>query len=299
MTSMQRFLGTAWASVHGPVDPHSLMVWALDHGFSGLCLGPGPRALDTSALRRAVGALPGEIAAVRVPGILEPPLALDGSLASTDAGSRATALTKLREAIDRAARLGCARVLLDPGIAAVPGPEGNTDLGDPDLEWPGDRAAAQLARRNAVLDPALDAACRSLFEVLRAYPDVQLCLLPSRHVHGLGHPDSLGHIFEDLGSSRLAYWHDVALAARREEMLGVAQGDWLERFGNRMEGISLGDSSGGSLYLPPGVGGVDYPLLAAYSRRSGRPIPAVIELLPAVDPGEIPGLHAFLNKYGL
>jgi hypothetical protein len=129
--------------------------------------------------------------------------------------------------------------------------------------------------------------------------DCEICLTPSRHVRGLGDPVGLAHVFEDLGSARLSYWHDAPLAARRQELLGTSQGQWLDDFCNRMSGMSLGDSSEGELYLPPGAGGVDYPLVAAYRRRFGQPIPAVVELDPSVEPSEISGVHAFLSKYGL
>ena len=295
----ERFLGSAWASVHGPHDARDLVVWVLESGFRGLCAGPAARPIDWLAVRAAVSELPSEIAALRSVGVLEPFSPSQGNLASIREGERDAAMVHLRSAISSAVRLGCTRVLVDPGFAVVPGPDGKIDIGDSDEEWTSEQAKAQLARRDACLDRALDALCRTLYEVCRASPEVELCLMPSRHVLGLGEPHGLSHVFADLPSARLSYWHDVCVVARREELLGVPQGEWLEEFGNRMSGMTLGDCAGATLYLPPGAGGVDYPLLAAYRRRSGRPIPVVIELLPGVEPGEIPGAHAFLNKYGL
>jgi hypothetical protein len=44
---------------------------------------------------------------------------------------------------------------------------------------------------------------------------------------------------------------------------------------------------------------VDYPLLASYLRRPQGDLPACLELDPAVDRAELPGVHAFLDKFGL
>jgi len=276
-------------------------MWVLDLGFAGLCVGPGPRSTDWTCLLPAMSDLPIELPAVRVASVLEVLGVRGGSLASTHANDRTVAQRRIRDAVALAHRLGCPKVILDPGVARVPGmaEESLEDLGDPGAGWTPESARVQKARRDAVIDAALDAVCRSLFEICRAAPDVEFALTGSRHVFGLGDPAGLGQIFDDLPQLKLSYWHDTAVAARRDELLGTAQGEWLEGFGNRMSGMTLGDAAGGMLYLPPGTGGVDYPLLSSYRRRFGAAAPVVVELDPAVEPGEIPGAHAFLSKYGL
>ncbi len=296
----QRFLGGAWASVHGPPEPTALLTWVLDLDFAGLGVAPGPRAVPWEAIRAAQADLPVSLAAVRATGVLEvPSTSGDGSLASTHKGEREMAHVRIVEAARLAHRLGCVRLVLDPGTVRLMDADGRDDLGDPAVSWTEEQAKILSARRTSALDAALDAACRSLYELARAFPDLQLCLTGSRHAAGLGEPTGLAHIFDDLGPSRVHYWHDAAVAARRDEVFGTPQGEWLELFGNRMQGMTLGDSVDGLMYLPPGAGGVDYPLLSSYRRRFGRPIPAVVELDPSVEPSEIPGVHAFLSKYGL
>jgi hypothetical protein len=145
----------------------------------------------------------------------------------------------------------------------------------------------------------MDRACRELFGLCRSFPDFHFSLSTGRSLRGVGDLAGLRDIFEDLGSLRLGYWHDAALCARREQVLGEAQGEWLETFGNRCAGFSLGDASSEGLYRPPGSGGVDYGLLASYVRRSGAPTPVVLDLDPAVPPSELPGIRACLAKYGL
>jgi len=146
---------------------------------------------------------------------------------------------------------------------------------------------------------ALDRVCRELFGICRAFPDFRFCLTTGRSLRAVADLAGLQDIFEDLGSLRLGYWHDAAVCARRQQVLGEAQGEWLETFSNRFAGFSLGDASPEGLYRPPGSGGVDYGLLASYVRRSGAPTPAVLDLDPAVAPSELSGIRACLAKYGL
>jgi hypothetical protein len=128
---------------------------------------------------------------------------------------------------------------------------------------------------------------------------MDFALLPSRSLLGLGDPSSMAAILEDLPNCRLGYWHDASITARREQLLGEEQGAWLEPFSAHILGISLGDAADGRLDLPPGAGLVDYALLSSYWKRSSSRIPRVVELAPSVDPQEIPGVHAFLTKFGL
>ena len=53
----QRFLGAAWASVHGPADPRALWIWVLEQRFAGLGVGPGPRAVDWAKVAAVRGEL--------------------------------------------------------------------------------------------------------------------------------------------------------------------------------------------------------------------------------------------------
>ena len=159
------------------------------------------------------------------------------------------------------------------------------DLGEPGYQWTAERAGALLARRNVGRNGALDRACRELFEIIKSWPDIHFCLTQGRSVRSVLDLGAMRDIREDLGNRRFGYWHDAGLAARRQQVLGEAQGEWLEEFGNLLRGMSLGDASPDGLYLPPGSGGVDYGLCATYVPRSGSPFPVVLELDPSVAPG--------------
>lgn len=296
---VQRLLASPWTSIHGPSDARRLLIWLLDAGFAGLAASPGPRPVRWQELVAAGDDLPVRFPIVRVGSALAETSATAG-LASAREGERGVAVQAVRHAVATASLLGSRLVVLEPGVVPLVGEIEAEDLGDPSVAWNAERAQALLARRKVGRNAALDRVCRELFGICRAFPDVHFCLTAGRSLRAVADVAALQDIFEDLGGRvRLGYWHDAAVCARRQQVLGEAQGEWLEYFGNRCQGFSLGDASADGIYLPPGSGGVDYGMLASYVRRSGAPTPAVLDLDPAVPPSELSGIRSCLAKYGL
>jgi sugar phosphate isomerase/epimerase len=295
---VQRFLASPWATVHGPSDPRRLLVWLLDAGFRGLGVSPGPRSVDWSAVRAAAADLPVEVAAVRAGSALAVQSATFG-LASQKDEERRQAVRVVHQSVATARLLGCQVVVFEPGLVPVFGEIEAEDLGEPNYSWTPERAQALLARRKVGRNAALDRACREVFGLAKAFPDMEFCLTGGRSLRAVADLEGLRDLFEDLSSLKLGYWHDAAVCARRQQVLGEAQGEWLEAFGNRCRGFGLGDASPDAMYHPPGSGGVDYGLLASYVPRSGGPFPMVLDLDPAVLPSELAGIRACLDKFGL
>lgn len=296
--SVKRFLGSAWASVVGPGEPRRLLVWALEMKFAGLMAAPGPRVIDWNVLHTAAADLPIEFPAVRAGSVFAERSATAG-LASPKDAERGAAVAAVRQAVALGRQLGCPTVVFEPGLVPLVGEIDCDDLGDASYEWTTERTSALLARRKAARNAALDRACREVFAVVKSFPDIDFCLTSGRSLRGLADRATLQDLFEDLGQLRLGYWHDAAVCARRQQVLGEDPGEWLESFGNRCRGFSLGDASPDGMYLPPGSGGVDYGQLASYVRRAGAPLPVVLELDPSVAAGELPGMRSCLDKYGL
>lgn len=295
---VQRFLASAWASVHGPSDPKQLLVSVLEARFAGLALAPGPRALDVGALSAAAGDLPIEFAAVRANDPLAERSATVGFASNRD-GERQLARRAVHEAVVTARTIGQPIVVLDVGVVPMVGDIPAEDLGDPQVRWTKEAADALQARRKVGRNAAVDRVCRELFDRIRDYPDVHFCLTQSRSLRAILDVAALRDICEDLAGKRVGYWHDAAICARRQQVLGEPSGEWLEVFGNRCRGMSLGDASPDGLYLPPGAGGVDYGMLASYVPSSGAALPVVLELDVSVPANELPGMRSCLDKFGL
>lgn len=295
---VQRFLASGWATVHGPTDPRRLLLTVLEARFAGLAVAPGPRAIDWTALRTEAGDLPFQFGAVRVSSPFAEKSATWG-LASAKDGERQAAVAAIQHAATIARTLRCPVVVFDPGVIPVVGDIEAEDLGDPHSIWTKERSEPLRARAKVGRNAALDRVCRELFGIVKSMPDIDFCLTQGRSLRAVAEPAALQDVFEDLGHLRLGYWHDAGLAARRQQVLGEAQGEWLESFANRCQGMTLGDASPDGLYLPPGAGGVDYALLASYVPRTGRALPVVVELDLAVPATDLPGVRACLDKYGL
>lgn len=296
--SVQHLLASSWAAVHGPSDPRRLLVWVLESRFQGLAAGPGPRAIAWPELAGASADLPIRFPVVRASGYHSAVSATAG-LASARDGEREVARQAVRQAVATARLLRSPTIVVEPGVVPVVGEVDADDLGDPSVRWTNERTQALLARRKVARNAALDRVCRELFDLGRSFPEFRFCLTTGRSLLTVADRASLADIFEDLGSLRIGYWHDAAICARRQEVLGEPQGEWLEAFGNRCVGMSLGDSSPEGLYQPPGSGGVDYGLLASYVPRTGGSTPLVVDLDPSVPPSELSGIRSCLAKYGL
>ncbi len=298
--SVLRAVGGGWLSVHAPNQPKAMWLWLLERGFRGVLPSPGPRSVDWRALAAARDSLPASIVAVSAGGTTTPlrdrP---EGGLASANESDRNLAFAGLRNAVDLAVAIGVTQVIFEPGLVRVPGEPGPTDISDSTVGWTPDKAAAWMVRRNAVRDRSLDAACRFLHKLCKSFPDMKFCLAGGADLLALGEPSALAAIFADLRGLGLGYWHDAPVAARREELLGVPQGEWLHAFADRLVGMTVSDSCEGSLYALPGSGRVDYPLLGSYKLRRARALPVVLELDAGIEPTELPGALAFLDKFGL
>jgi sugar phosphate isomerase/epimerase len=296
--AVKRFLGAAWASVRGPADPNRLLTWVLEHRFAGLLAGPAPRALDWAGLAAGARDLPVRFAAVRVGSVFAERLVTAG-LASSQEGERQVAMQAVQQAVGIARTLNCPQVVLEPGLVPVLGEIEAEDLGEANYRWTPERAQALLARRKVGRNPALDRACRAVHTLARAFPEIRFSLTAGRSLRAVADREALLDLFADLHQLELGYWHDAAVAARREQVLGEPQGEWLESFGNRLSGMTLGDASPDGMYLPPGAGGVDYGLCRSYLPQAGAALPVALELDPAVPSGELPGMLACLDKHGL
>lgn len=294
----KRFLGAAWASAHGPNDPTRLARWVCEGRFAGIVPAPALRSIDWGDVAAAARDYPFALPAVRVSSILSEKPTTAG-LASNRESDQKLARQAVQQAVGLAVRLATRLVILEPGIVPLLGEVDAEDLGDPSIVWTQDRAHALLARRKAGLDAALDAACRGLFALCRANPEMTFCLTPGRSLRALADPAALTAVFEDLRGCKIAYWHDTAVVARREQVFGEAQGAWLEAFSSQCAGCTLGDARPEGMYLPPGSGGVDYPLLTSYLRPAGKAVSLCLELEPAVAGAELPGVRACLDKFGL
>lgn len=270
-------IGSTWISVHGPRDAEPLARFALELGFGGIQPGPSPRALPDAALREHQKTMPFTLGpAWRIGALASIEARPDRDLASADRASREAAVGALVAAADQAASLGLQHVLLEPGRLNLVDDDGPVDIAE--AESVAD--PARLSRFDGHFDRGLDAVCRSLHAACTARPDTWFCVGASRAVDGLGTPDGLTAILEDLGRHRVAYWHEAAVCAALHERRAWAQNEWFDRLGEKLVGITWSDWTDDRLHMPLGSGGADLPLLRDAAGRSGGERMHVVELDP-------------------
>jgi hypothetical protein len=141
-----------------------------------------------------------------------------------------------------------------------------------------DLARAARARR-LVLEPSavlpLEDACRELHALGRANPGLALAVTAAP-AGPFAEPDTLRLLLEDLASMHAGYWHRPARAHR----LGRPDSDWVQPLARWLVGVSLDDVTDSEEGLPPGLGRLDFRVVADWSARA---LEVVIDVEPLAD----------------
>ena len=112
----------------------------------------------------------------------------------------------------------------------------------------------------------LEHLCRSLHALLTEFPDTRLALEPGHHLDDMLSFEAVGWVLDDLRhkGKGLGYWHDVGFVHDRGRLGLPGQGAWLDAYAERMLGVHLVDASDVEQGLPPGLGRIDFRLIAEY-----------------------------------
>lgn len=219
-------------------------------------------------------------------------------LASGCAGERERALNSLRRHLRLAETWQCPRLVVrgssidDEGLQAqaaeLQARVAKDGLGEEGAEGALAKDIRKLA--DAVQSKGqeqLQHLCRGLHTLMKEFPSITFSLEPGGGLGDLLGYEAMGWVLDDLPG--LHYWHDAGLIHQRERQGLPGQGDWLDRFGARMDGMHLEDADGDKMELPIGLGEVDFKLIAEYAPkdalrvieigfRHGRP-----EILASID----------------
>ena len=222
-------------------------------------------------------------------------------LGSLSEDSRECALNSLRRHIRLAQKYGCP-------IVVVRGCE----VEDKPLHEEADKLRGRILRegasdasREAVRDLVLrvqkkghrqvEHLCRSLHTLLSEFPETKIAVEAGPSYMDLLHFDSIGWVLDDLSKHGLAYWHDTGRIHVRERAGLPPQGQWLDAYADKMVGVHLQDAADGQAEMPPGLGEVDFKLVAGYLPRSAE---RVLEINPRHGRAEILAAVQFLANNG-
>lgn len=110
----------------------------------------------------------------------------------------------------------------------------------------------------------LETFCRSLHGLRRAYPELKLALEPGFTLNDLLNFEAMQWVLDDLDRSGVGYWHDTGSLHSREVAGLPGQAPWLDAFASKLRGVHLTDATVKEQGMPPGMGDVDFKLVASY-----------------------------------
>ena len=228
------------------------------------------------------------------------------NLAGLDAEERGAAIGYARKSIEWCARIGANRLIVHLGhVGEV------TEQFEEELEMrrmfdsghAGDERFLELRealmqRRRAEAEPYLDAARKSLVELVRAAEPHRVTIgVENRfHYHEIPHPVEYEQVFEGLDPEQAGYWHDVGHAEVLHRLELIDRHAWLDGWSKRIVGAHLHDVLGLGDHRAPGDGDVNWDYVVAGIRR----LPAYTLEINQHQPDEnVRGAIGFLAGIGL
>ncbi len=144
--------------------------------------------------------------------------------------------------------------------------------------------------------PQLEHLCRSLHTLLQEFPETRIALEPGQDLDDVLCFEAMQWVLDDLAKQGLGYWHDVGRIHVRERMGLPDQGQWLETFAPRLLGAHLQDAADDQVEMPPGLGEVDFRMIASYLPREAA---RVVEINPRHGRAQILEAIRFLVDLGV
>jgi sugar phosphate isomerase/epimerase len=137
--------------------------------------------------------------------------------------------------------------------------------------------------------------CRSIHELCLEFPEIRFAIEPGGSFIDILNFEAMGWVLEDLSRQGPGYWHDTGAVQLRQRVGLPGQGAWLEQYGDHLVGIHLQDSSEDESEMPPGLGEVDFKLVAEYVPSAAE---KVIDIGPRHGRSEILAAVQFLSDRG-
>lgn len=151
------------------------------------------------------------------------------------------------------------------------------------------------SRAQAKAQPQIEHLCRSIHTLRQEYPEVRLAVEPGATFADLLNFEAMEWVLDDLARTGLDYWHDTGTVHQREYAGLPGQGDWLENYSTRLVGVHLQDAVAHESEIPPGLGEVDFKLVAEFVPATAE---KVVEINPSHGRSEILASVQFLMERG-
>lgn len=137
--------------------------------------------------------------------------------------------------------------------------------------------------------------CRALHTLRKEFPGTRIAIEPGEKLDDLLGFTATGWVLEDLDDPYVGYWHSTARCYSRESKGLIDQGQWLDAYASKMFGVHLTDATEEESGLPPGLGAVDFRLVAEYCSTATL---RVVDVHPHHGRAEVLGSVSYLIGVG-
>ena len=123
-----------------------------------------------------------------------------------------------------------------------------------------------ISAREETAEASFEAVRKSLVELLAYAEGTGVCLgIENRyHYNEIPSPDELEKLLALAGPDRIGFLYDAGHAEALARMGFYPHEEWLKRFGPRIVGTHLHDMIGMADHYAPGLGNMDFSMIAAY-----------------------------------
>ena len=195
----------------------------------------------------------------------------DWLVSSPDEECRRQGVASIKRSIDLAKELGAGVVVMHSGSIQVDGSLENNLRALFEAGQVHSQGYLEIKNRLADIRAARASAClesvkKSLLELLEYAGrfDVRLGLENRYHYFDIPNPDEMGFLLGLAGPEQLGFVYDVGHAQALDRLGYYLHEEWLQRYSARMIGVHLHDVIGITDHLAPGLGEVDFDMIAAY-----------------------------------
>ena len=126
----------------------------------------------------------------------------------------------------------------------------------------------RMVAERATLAPAhIDAVQKSLVELAEYAAQAGVCLgIENRYHFGdIPHPDEMDLLLQNHAPAQVCFWYDSGHAQALDRLGFFTHETWLQRFVGRIRGMHLHDVRGIEDHFAPGLGDVDWEMVARYA----------------------------------
>jgi sugar phosphate isomerase/epimerase len=154
-----------------------------------------------------------------------------------------------------------------------------------------------IESRTRLIGPRFEAARKSLQELLEYAGQFRIRLgLENRyHYFDIPNPDEMGELLALADRDRLGFVYDVGHAQALDRLGFFPHEEWLRRYSSRMIEVHLHDVKGVDDHLAPGLGEVDFNMVASYLPEDAI---RTCEVRPGSTPEQVKAGLKYLSEHG-